>query len=176
MSKIKRHSLVVLYLFFLIVLFFANDLILLIPRSDYSKVRKIASDKYAGMSNVIEMNIESFIETRDLLMSVEIMGWAFIETGQESVNKNINLVFVSETDTYEVTTEVQERFNLRNLFNSHDIIGINHGYFARFSPLRMENGTYKLFIYCQENDDIRGIIDTENIFMKTYQGLSKIDE
>ena len=118
--------------------------------------------------------MENFRRSEDLLFTVEFMGFAFIPTEQESIEKEIKLVFASEENRYEVSTEVLDRFNLRNLFRENKVVGINHGFITRFSPLNMKNGVYRLYIYCYENENTIGFLETDMVFEKTYRSFKEL--
>lgn len=162
------------YLLFFILLGFATDIVLAIPIKDMYPIKKINPGQYDNLSNQVDVVVESFSEKGDIFYSVELSGYAFIKTGQESANKTINLVFISEDNSYEVSTEVLERFFLRDLFQEKGIVGINHGFITKFSPINMKNGVYQLYIYCYENEDTQGFIYTNMIFEKTYKSFKRI--
>ncbi len=115
--------------------------------------------------------VESFSETQDLMFTVEFSGYAFIKAEEMSSDKVIKLIFSSAENDYEVNTGVLDRFNLRDLFKQKEIIGINHGFISRFSPINMKNGIYRLYIYCVENENTIGFIDTGREFEKTYRSF-----
>jgi len=84
------------------------------------------------------------------------------------------LVFSSADKRYEVDASIIDRFNLNQLYGDKGIVGINHGFITRFSPLKMENGIYKLYIYCYENDNTIGFMDTNRTFEKTYRTFKEV--
>lgn len=172
MKKKTRVLLIISYALFFALLFFATDIVLAIPFKETDRVREIDSAKYQGLPLDVTAKIESHSEIKDILYTIEVSGYAFIPTGQESKNKAIKLVFISAEDTYEVGSEVLDRFELRDLYKQEGIIGINHGFITRFSPIKMKNGVYKLFIYCYENEDTAGIFDTKLTFEKNNRSLN----
>lgn len=157
---------------FLVLLFFSTDIVLSIPINETYHLRKIGSTQYTDLKNDFTAKVESFTENQDIMHTVEFSGFAFIPTGQASPNKTIRLVFISKENRYEVDTEIIDRFNLRDLFNQNNIVGINHGFITRFSPLNMKNGVYTLYIYCYENENEIGITNTNMVFEKTYQSFT----
>lgn len=171
----KKPALILVgYFLFLLILFFATDIVLAIPVKEINRVSKINRTQYDNLSSQFDAKVESFSEIQDILFSVEFRGYTFIKTGQESSNKAIKLIFIAEDNSYEVDAEVLERFFLQELFKEKGIVGINHGFITKFSPLNMENGVYKLYIYCYENENTSGFTYTNMVFEKTYRSFKKI--
>lgn len=164
------------FILFFTILFFATDIVLLIPLKEMYHLRKIDATQYADLSREFTAHVESFSANQDIMFTVEFSGYAFIKTEQESNNKVIKLVFASDENRYEVDTEVLDRVLLRDLFREKEIIGINHGFITRFSPISMENGVYNLYIYCYENENVVGLFDTYRIFEKDYRSFVEITD
>ncbi len=173
MNKKPLIFLMIAYLLFLVVFFNATDIILSIPLNDCCRLRKIDINKYDNLSGDVNAYIDSFSEDQDIMVNVEFKGWAFIQTEQDNGNNNIKLIFTSKDNHYEVDTELQERFDLKIVFTENTIYGYKHGFITKFSPLKMENGIYKLYIYCYENDEAIGLMDTGKLYKKTYRGFTE---
>ena len=165
---------ILVYILFFIVFFFSTNIVLSIPINETYRLRKIDDAQYISFSREFPAYMENFRRSEDLLFTVEFMGFAFIPTEQESIEKEIKLVFASEENRYEVSTEVLDRFNLRNLFRENKVVGINHGFITRFSPLNMKNGVYRLYIYCYENENTIGFLETDMVFEKTYRSFKEL--
>jgi hypothetical protein len=176
MEKKRLFSLAIAYLLFAFVFFAANDIILSIPWKNLDGLRKTEIYKFDNLSGEIKFKLESFIKNQDILSTVEFIGWAFIPSQQADENKAIKLVFVSEDNRYEVDTALQERFDILAILQENKVPGYKHGFRAGFSPLEMKNGIYKLYLFCYENEEISGIVDTERMYLKTYRNFSEYQD
>jgi len=174
MRKIKNPA-YWLITFLLVLLFvFANDIVLALPLKETYQLKEIELNKYDEFAKDFDLKIESIYTKQDIFITTEISGYALIQPDQASPNKAIKLVFSSDDKRYEVDASIIDRFNLNSLYRDKGIVGINHGFITRFSPLKMENGIYKLYIYCYENDNIIGFMDTNRYFEKTYRTFKEV--
>lgn len=164
------------YALFFLVLFLSTDIVLAIPQKEMYRLKRTDFSQYEKLIKTFDAHVDTFNEKQDILFTVEFTGYAFIPTTQESTNKAIKLVFLSEKNVYETDTKVLERFELRDLFKKKEILGRNHGFITRFSPLKMKNGIYNLFIYCYENEETVGVFDTKLRYEKTLRSFSRYDE
>jgi hypothetical protein len=176
MNKKFLYSLIIAYALFLVVSVNATDILLSFPSGTRYSLRKIDINKYDDVSGKFNSRIDSFHENQDIMFTVEFTGWAFIQTEKGNGNKSIKLIFSSEDNRYEVDTALQERFDLKKLFNENNIYGLKHGFTTKFSPLKMENDIYKLYIYCYENEEVTGLIDTGKLYKKTYRGFTEYED
>ena len=174
MKKIKIPIYWIITISLVLLLVFANNIALAIPLKETYRLDEVDMTKYDENQRDFESKIESFYVKQDIFFTTEFSGYAFIPTNQASPDKTIKLVFVSDEKRYEVETLSIDRFDLRDLYRDKGIVGINHGFITRFSPLKMENGIYKLYIYCYENDDIIGFMDTNRSFEKTYRTFKEV--
>ncbi len=173
MKKKRLFSLAIGYFLFAVVFFAANDIVLSIPWKNMDGLRKAETYKFDNLSSELNYKLDSFIENQDILSSVEFIGWAFIPSQQANDNKEIKLVFVSEDNRYEVDTALQERFDIRAVLQENKVSGYKHGFRTRFSPLKMKNGIYNLYLFCYENEEISGMVDTGRMYLKTYRNFSE---
>jgi hypothetical protein len=134
---------------------------------------KIKTSEIDHVSSAINYGVNTFIENKDLLYTVEFTGWAFFLSEHAINNKEIKLVFDSGDNRYEAETELQERFDLWAVLQENNIPGYKHGFITKFSPLQMKNGIYKLYLFCYENEMTSGIVDTQLMFIKTYRNFSE---
>ncbi len=174
MKKTDKIFYWVITVSFVLLFVFANNIVLSIPLMETYRLEEVESTKYAEYKRDFEAKIETFYVKQDIFFTTEFSGYAFIPTNQVSKYKTIKLIFVSNNKRYEVDTSIIERFNLRDLFRDKGIVGINHGFITRFSPLKMENGVYKLYIYCYENENTIGFMDTNRSFEKTYRTFKEV--
>ncbi|HAE85746.1 MAG TPA: hypothetical protein DCG78_04470 [Anaerolineaceae bacterium] len=174
MKKTDKIFYWVITVSFVLLFVFANNIVLSIPLMETYRLEEVESTKYDEYKRDFEAKIETFYVKQDIFFTTEFSGYAFIPTNQVSKYKTIKLIFVSNNKRYEVDTSIIERFNLRDLFRDKGIVGINHGFITRFSPLKMENGVYKLYIYCYENENTIGFMDTNRYFEKTYRTFKEV--
>ncbi len=174
MKKIKNPAYWLITILLLLLFVFANDIALAIPLKETYQLKKIELNKYNEFAKNFDLKIESIYTKQDIFITTEISGYALIQPDQASPNKAIKLVFSSDDKRYEVDASIIDRFNLNSLYRNKGIVGINHGFITRFSPLKMENGVYKLYIYCYENENTIGFMDTNRYFEKTYRTFKEV--
>jgi hypothetical protein len=176
MNKKRLFSLTIAYILFIVVFIAADDIVLSIPWKNINSLRKIKTNEFQNLSSELKYNIDSFTENQDILSSVEFSGWALIPLERENDNKEIKLVFVSGDNRYEVETEIQERFDLKEILKENTFYNFKHGFMTRYSPLQMKNGIYKLYLFCYENEGASGIVDTGMMYQKTYRNFSSYED
>ena len=174
MRKIKNPAYWLITILLLLLFVFANDIALAIPLKETYQLKKIELNKYNEFAKNFDLKIESIYTKQDIFITTEISGYALIQPDQASPNKAIKLVFSSDDKRYEVDASIIDRFNLNSLYRDKGIVGINHGFITRFSPLKLENGVYKLYIYCYENENTIGFMDTNRYFEKTYRTFKEV--
>jgi len=175
MNKKRLFFLAIMYIFFIVLLIFATDIIFLFPIKNVNGLSLVSNFNALAISNDLNHRIDTFIENQDILSTVEFTGWAFIPSKNDENAKEIKLIFASEDYRYEVETELQERFDLKTVLQENGVSDYKHGFITRFSPLQMKNGIYKLFIFCYENEEASGIVNTGKVYVKTYQGFSEVE-
>jgi len=174
MKKIKNPAYWIITILLVVLFIFANDIALAIPLKETYHLQEIELNKYNEFAKNFDYKIESIYTKQDIFFTTEISGYALLQPDQASPNKAIKLVFSSADKRYEVDASIIDRFNLNQLYGDKGIVGINHGFITRFSPLKMENGIYKLYIYCYENDNTIGFMDTNRTFEKTYRTFKEV--
>ena len=174
MRKIKNPAYWLITILLVLLFVFANDIALAIPLKETYQLKEIELNKYDEFAKDFDLKIESIYTKQDIFITTEISGYALIQPDQASPNKAIKLVFSSDDKRYEVDASIIDRFNLNSLYRDKGIVGINHGFITRFSPLKMENGVYKLYIYCYENENTIGFMDTNRYFEKTYRKFIEV--
>lgn len=174
MKRIKNPTYWLITILLVLLYVFANDIALAIPLKETYKLKEIELNKYDEFAKDFDLKIESIYTKQDIFITTEISGYALIQPDQASPNKAIKMVFSSDDKRYEVDASIIDRFNLNSLYRDKGIVGINHGFITRFSPLKLENGVYKLYIYCYENENTIGFMDTNRYFEKTYRTFKEV--
>jgi hypothetical protein len=175
MNKKRLTLLVVAYLLFIIVFIAADDVVLSFPWKNIYRLSEMKTNEINNLSAVLQFKIDSFNENQDVFSTVEFIGWAFLPSEPVNANKQIKLVFVSEEHRYEVGTDLQERYDLREILLENKVAGYKHGFMTKFSPIQMKNGIYKLYLICFENEATSWAVDTGKKFIKNYRSFSEDD-
>ena len=165
MNKQKRWSKVVL-----ILLLWIAVLLSLTPLVALTTGRILRNTKV----DVEERNHQTFFNVEEVYLSgnifgdISISGWAFIENDGDNSDKQINLIFASEGNTYTVETTTIDRFDLRvaSVLSDYEIPLSRNGFEATFSPMMMRNGVYNLYVQVFESNTLTAIADTGKIFTK----------
>ena len=110
----------------------------------------------------------------NIISTVTLDGWAFVETKQDNPNKYVKLIFVSENVSYEIDTDLHYR-SLQKFFKDKDVPVERNGFSAKFSPLIMKNGDYTLFINVFENDEDNGFLNTGRVFRKHFRSFKELE-
>jgi len=160
---ILKATITVIFVLFFI---FASEIALAIASKEIIRPKELREFPHEKSIKNVFFNIDNFVANQDIFYSVEISGWAFITATKEIDNKKIDLLFVSDNINYEIKSDLIDRLDLRSSLRENNVDGLSHGFISTFSPILMKNGQYKLFIYCYQNDEDSGWVDTGRIFLK----------
>lgn len=146
-----------------LVLYFSSTKIILMVTGNQISSSEISiaetnSDMFFGIDEVLVAD--------DLFSTVTISGWSFIETENETINKQIKLIFSSDDNEYESKVVLHSRRDLPQVISDVHVPKINQGFRSDFSPVGMKDGEYSLYIYVYENSSSSGIINTGMRFIK----------
>jgi hypothetical protein len=175
MTKKSVFAIIILYALFGILFISSTKIVLSIPQKNVFHLQKSNINNFDKLSDDIHFNVDAYNQNQDILYTAEFTGWAFMPFLQDDSKKDIKLIFVSGEHRYEVETELQERFDLRQVLLDNGISGYKHGFITKFSTLQMKNGTYKLYLFCYENDNTFGMVDTGRVYVKSYRTFSEYD-
>jgi len=95
--------------------------------------------------DTVNYYIDNLVYYDNIIPTVTIDGWAFVETKQDNPEKYIKFLFVSDNVSYEIGTDLHDR-PLQEFFKDKDVPIERNGFSTEFSPLIMKNGEYTLFI------------------------------
>lgn len=169
-KKIKLRY--VLYIIFLIlfgsILFFSSDIVSLIISNS---VRRVDLDLPGLKKDSVYYNFDTIEFYNDFSNNVYFAGWAFCETSQENDNKQIWFIFESDKATYIYKNEVASSNLYETLKSTYNIQGNKHRFYSTASTVIMKNGIYKVYIYCKENENNYGLVDTGVYFEKNSKGI-----
>lgn len=159
--KNKYYILVIFLLTFVLWMVFATDIIVKLNGADL--VKKCSLSDFLQKDDVI-FAVDIIAENGDMLETVSIQGWSFVETDTDNTNRETRLVFENEKNAYEVLVKTEDmctRTDVLNVFSDKKF-GINKSvaFIYEFSTLQMKNGIYNIYIYVWENEENYGIADT----------------
>lgn len=174
----KISASLILYLliccFLLIWLLVSNGVVSGLTKQTAKKVNLADYGTTPGETNWAN---DTFMEADGTLETASFFGWAYHVTQQPNFERKIELIFASDRETYAVNTELRERFDLREMVA--EVFGEEHseflGYGAEFSTANMKDGVYQLYLYCWENEEDYGLIDTEMYFEKDGPAFTQVE-
>lgn len=127
--------------------------------------------------NIVNYSIDVVNIYNDFKQNVAIQLWAYCETKKDNSNKEIYVILApdkSNNIAYKITgLSVTREDVYASHANMKDIKSMNHGLQCEFSALSLKNGIYKLYLYCKENDENYGLVDTGLMLKKDGKGISK---
>ena len=98
--------------------------------------------------------------------TVDLTGYAYMETDEPNPDKKIDLMWVSDDHIYKIGTNISDHYGLRADLVQRNIQGTHHMFSSVFSHAQMEDGMYTLFIYCYENEGTSSYTCTPYPFKK----------
>lgn len=170
--KFRMRFLVVYILIlitFLVVMVFSTNIVVGI--NNYQKKMSpitVNKDNFLAKDDIV-YSLDNIVISEGILPIVACNGWSFCETSKENSGKKISLLFISEAETYKVNADVLERPDVRLVHDGMFVKGNNHGFYAKFSPITMKNGIYKLYLSCWENEENYGLEYTGKEYRKDYR-------
>ncbi len=153
-------------------LIFLTQLILI---TNNRTAKKIDIDLYRAEENSVIFAIEKISGSQNLFKDVTASGWAFIEFEGKNPSKKLSLIFVSEETSYAFEMQTFDRVDLNTAptLSNFLVPKYRNGFEGTFSPLTMKNGTYRLFIYAQENEGLNGLVDTGREYTKHFGSFTE---
>lgn len=124
--------------------------------------------------DTVNYYIDNLVYYDNIIPTVTIDGWAFVETKQDNPEKYIKFLFVSDNVSYEIGTDLHDR-PLQEFFKDKDVPIERNGFSTEFSPLIMKNGEYTLFINVFENDENFGFLNTGRVFRKHFRSFKELE-
>jgi len=171
MRPIKKWFYIVICLVWLLLLYFLTPIILLFVDHNM-KESSIAIDVTGDPVNYW---IDSWVYYDNVVPTITVDGWAFVETEQDNINKTVKLIFVSDDVSYEVDTDLGVKQRLVQTLNDKKVPKERTAFSTTFSPLGMKNDVYTLYLYVSENDENYGILNTGREFRKGYRNFIELN-
>ena len=168
--KNKKWIIIVLILVWGLLLLFLTPIILLFVNQNL-EVSYVPTDMAGDHVNYA---IDNWSYYDNIVQTITIDGWAFVETQQDNLHKTVKFVFVSDVISYEVDADLHNREGLVKVFTDKYVPKNRTGFSITFSPLGMRNGDYTLFIYIYENENNYGIKNTGREFQKYYRNFTEL--
>ncbi len=173
MMKNKNKKIYILFvLVFILLLIFANNIILMFIDTD-SKYVATDLDKYDSNSKVYTA-VGSLETYEDMQESLYINGWAFCETENDNPDKKITVILSNNKKSYALETSAVERRDVRSAFPDKKIPSMINGIETKGSTLGVSDGIYDIYLYVWENEDNYGIIKTGKQIIKSKDEFKEI--
>ena len=170
MEKIKKFRYSIVLLFWSFLLFLLTPIVFLFVDENV----EVSDTPITLHGDTVNYYIDFLTYYDNVVSTVELDGWAFVETEQDNPDKYIKLIFVSDNVSYEINTELHER-PLQNFFKNKHVPVERNGFSTEFSPLPMRNGDYTLFINVFENDEDFGFLNTGRVFRKHFRSFRELE-
>lgn len=138
-----------------------------------SDVEKVLGDIEALSKDPVYYSMGTYTCMDDIFDSFVMDGLAFCETEFDNSEKTIGVAFVGEKDTYLFTGhDLILETNINELFADQQIQGFFHGFRFYISTVKLPLGDYWIELYCRENDQNYGMVNTNLILRKSGKGIS----
>lgn len=167
--SMKKIFYIVIWVAFIVILLFSNNIIALVNKNNIEKtnarIECFKKDQvYYATDNIDIIN--------DIFDSFIIKGWAYCETNKENNNKSVSILLANDNQTYIKALTLTKRNDVRQVFQEkHRINGVYHGIQGTISTVGVKNGVYKVYIFCKENDENYGLVDTGMLLKKYGRGI-----
>lgn len=162
---------IIIWIIFVVTLIFSNKIIILLKGNNLIKTfNNIENYK----KNAVYYAIDVIDIKNDIFDSFNFRGWAYCETQKENKAKSVFLILTNESNTYSKELNLTNRGDISLAFGENQKVkGDLHGVNGKFSTIDVENGIYSIYIYCKENDENYGLVDTGLMLKKDGKGISK---
>lgn len=154
---------------------FSNDLMLLISEHKLNEVTKVAWPESIPYSGDLNFKVENVNVNDDIFHSVEIRGWAFTPGKATVVDNPVQLYLISDKNSYVIDSLAMDRPDLKVSFLDNDVAGIQYGFFSTFTPLKIHDGSYQLWLHFVQGEN-EYFVDTELRLEKVLKSLEPINQ
>ncbi len=133
---------------------------------DYSPLKTVDYDTLEK-KDIVYFSVDSTECGENLKETCVMSGWAFCETKGDNLDKELILILKSVNKSYAIYPTITEREDVSNAYaGTKTIVGNNHGYNVTVATVGMKSGIYDLYIYCKENNENYGLVNTGITFKK----------
>ena len=137
------------------------------------EVNNFVSSDYAN--DEVTYGFFAIQQYSDIFESTVITAWAFCETTENNANRETTIALVDENEqAYLLKCEKTPRPYILQQYHDKQIPSEEIGINVDFSPVGMRDGTYRMHIILEENDENYGIAETEYLFVKDALGFRKV--
>ena len=165
-----------------------NSIVSYFLLSPEEKVIRVDFNDYADVGKAYALINNIDILNEDIKERINCNGWAFVETQDSNAEKTGNLILKGRKNCY-MTAELPFRISTiqQAMPNWKKIQGDSNNYALTFSTLQLPDDIYEIYIYVEENENAKGIVDTGAGFRKegvdiqsftdvTFCDIPKIEE
>ncbi len=171
MMNKKKLFYIIFCIIFLITLLFSNRIIILLLKNNFIETT-------VSIVNLKKDDVDFCIDDlnchTDIFDSFNLDGWAFCETLIDNDNKEVYAFLINDKNIYRTKMELMRRDDIARIFGEKQRVrGRFHGFSELMSTVGVKNGIYELYLYCKENDENFGLVNTGIMLKKEAHGMSK---
>ena len=143
-----------------------NIVSLFFPRA--VRLQKANFDDYADAGRAYALINEIEFLDDDILERINCSGWAFAETEESNEGKIGRFILKGRNHCYMTSKWMFRQSSIQNygLSWGKNIQGTKNGYAQTFSTVQLPDDVYEIYIYLEENENTKGIVDTGAGFRK----------
>lgn len=163
-KKIIKYMLCAL---FILIVFLNMNKIIIFFFDDSIKFHKINFDDYKQAGHAYTYLNEFEYNQDDLQEILRCTGWAFAETSENNDQKKIYLIFKGKKNSY-ITDEAGIGVSMVQVETPgwKNTYGGNHNFGIDVSTLGLPTDIYEIYVYVEENEHAKGIVNTGRGFKK----------
>lgn len=162
----KKIIYFILGLFLVATFMSLNDIVSLFFGKE-SRLKKADFDDYANAGTAYALINDPDIMTDDIKERIYCSGWAFVETDERNDEKWGTMILKGRNHCYR-TSDLSFRISSvqDDAVGWKNICGRENNYAITFSTVQLPDDVYEIYIYLEENENTKGIVDTGAGFRK----------
>ena len=171
MNKTKKISYIIIWVVFIVLLLFSNTIVASFRKNNmertHIKIEEFKKDQVYYAVDEIDFK-------NDIFDSFIFKGWVYCETNKENNEKTASILLANDNQRYIKALNLSKRTDVTQAFKEkYKIRGSYHGIQGVFSTVGVKNGIYNVYIYCRENNENYGLVDTGMKLKKDGKGISE---
>ncbi|MGI6084176.1 MAG: hypothetical protein ACOYIF_01870 [Acetivibrionales bacterium] len=171
MNKTKKISYIIIWVVFIVLLLFSNTIVASFRKNNmertHIKIEEFKKDQVYYAADEIDFK-------NDIFDSFIFKGWVYCETNKENNEKTASILLANDNQRYIKALNLSKRTDVTQAFKEkYKIRGSYHGIQGAFSTVGVKNGIYNVYIYCRENNENYGLVDTGMKLKKDGKGISE---
>ncbi len=158
---------------FIWLFFNANTFASMVANRDNPIVELEHFQPEAYAQDPVYFGFYSFMQYNDIFQNSIITAWAFCETENSNDGRKAYMVLDSGDNAYKLSCGVTARPDILAKYPNKKIAGQYIGANADFSPVGIKQGTYRMHLILEENEENKGVVDTSYLFVQDELGFRK---